>query len=301
MSEVRSAPRRTLDRLATAWRLGEPVGDACLNCEAALVGPYCAQCGQRALPPRPTARELVGEAWSELVALDGRVASTLRLLLTRPGALTRETWQGRRARYVGPIRLYLLCSLAYFFASAVLPEADAAARRHRARVEVSERTGVALPPSCRPAGRPVGAIVRRMRDLDCKTDREPARFEAARRANVPRLMFVLLPLYAGLLALAFRGHTFPEHLVFALHLHAFVFLAMLVPRATDALAAEWVDGVVGLVAWTAIAVYAVLALRRSYGRSWRGTLVRSVVVGATYGLLFFVGFVAMMLVVAATM
>ena len=35
------------------------VAMACLNCGAALVGSFCSHCGQRAVPPNPTLRELV--------------------------------------------------------------------------------------------------------------------------------------------------------------------------------------------------------------------------------------------------
>ena len=38
----------------------------CLNCRALLTGRFCANCGQRAVPPHPTARELAGDAIAEL-------------------------------------------------------------------------------------------------------------------------------------------------------------------------------------------------------------------------------------------
>ena len=115
--------------MTDAPRDGAPAADArpaegarCLNCDASLHGPFCARCGQRALPPRPTLRDLAGEAWQEFVNLDGKVATTLRLLVTRPGLLTVDSRAGRRARYVGPLRLYLVCSLAFFFVDSVMPD-----------------------------------------------------------------------------------------------------------------------------------------------------------------------------------
>ena len=62
------------------------VGDrACLNCGSALVGPFCAECGQRAVPPYPTLRELVGDAFAELSGWDG----TLRRDRSRASAAAR--------------------------------------------------------------------------------------------------------------------------------------------------------------------------------------------------------------------
>jgi hypothetical protein len=90
----------------------------CENCGAVLGGPFCAQCGQRAIPPHPTVRELAGDAWNELVGWDGKFLRTVRLLVLRPGELTRSAIEGRRARFITPVRLYLICSVLYFVVSA---------------------------------------------------------------------------------------------------------------------------------------------------------------------------------------
>src|SRR6476620_3598888 len=109
--------RGTIKLDTTVTRTG-----SCLNCRAALVGPFCAQCGQRDIPPYPSTRELVVDAFWELSGWDGRFASTVKALVQRPGLLTREFLEGRRARYISPLRLYLMCSLVYFLISAAAPE-----------------------------------------------------------------------------------------------------------------------------------------------------------------------------------
>ena len=93
-----------------------PGAGRCLNCGAPLYGSFCAECGQRDVPPHPTARELAGDAWQELSGYDGRIMATIRGLL-RPGFLTREYVEGRRAGYLPPVRvgfLYLLSSVPAF-------------------------------------------------------------------------------------------------------------------------------------------------------------------------------------------
>ena len=92
----------------------------CLNCGAALQGSFCAACGQRSVPPDPSVAELAGDAWQELSGYDGRIAATIRGLL-RPGYLTREYIAGRRARYLSPMRLYLIVSVIYFVAASSTP------------------------------------------------------------------------------------------------------------------------------------------------------------------------------------
>ena len=58
----------------------EPRSAACLNCGTPLSGPFCSSCGQRDIPPYPSARELAIDAFWELSGWDGRFASTVRAL-----------------------------------------------------------------------------------------------------------------------------------------------------------------------------------------------------------------------------
>jgi hypothetical protein len=108
-------------RLRERSRLVDGHSPACLNCGAALTGPFCAECGQRDIPPYPNVRELAVDAVAEFSGWDGRLASTLRALIERPGLLTHEFLEGRRVRYVSPLRLYLSASLVYFLVAAAAP------------------------------------------------------------------------------------------------------------------------------------------------------------------------------------
>ena len=86
----------------------------CRNCGAALLGAYCAECGQKAEPPNPSFHHLWHDLSHELLHVDGKIVESVRLLLLKPGFLTREHSDGRRARYVTPLRLYLIFSVIYF-------------------------------------------------------------------------------------------------------------------------------------------------------------------------------------------
>ena len=79
-------------------------------------------------------RELAVDAFWELSGWDGRFALTVRSLLRRPGMLTREFLEGRRARYVSPLRLYLMASLVYFLIAAAAPDLDRPTRRRGTNV-----------------------------------------------------------------------------------------------------------------------------------------------------------------------
>lgn len=86
----------------------------CLNCGAHLRGQYCGTCGQRSRSRLISLWELISDAFGDLLELDSRLWQTLIPLMNRPGQLTRDYLQGRRARYMPPFRMYLVLSLLFF-------------------------------------------------------------------------------------------------------------------------------------------------------------------------------------------
>ena len=275
--------------------------ERCLDCGAALHGRFCAECGQRARRPRPTVRELASEAWQEFVNLDGKVATTLRLLVTRPGRLTVDALAGRRTRYVGAVRLYLLCSLAYFAGSSIIDDRVDGRDRRSPTYAASARSRAeraANPPSCRSTATGFKSFTDA---IDCKLERNPDRSDTLMNDNVPRAMFLLLPVFAAILALAFPRHAYVEHLYFALHLHAFAFIAILLAEASFLTSTQADDRWIQPIAFGWLAAYGLLAMRRVYARSWLGTIARGVAAGVVYLIVFMLALLALFVLVAMTM
>lgn len=92
----------------------EPPRDTCANCGTPLVGPYCSQCGQRAAERIVPLHEMTQEWVEDLFEFDLRIFRTLPTFFFKPGRLTKEYVQGRRVRYVRPLRLYLVSSFLLF-------------------------------------------------------------------------------------------------------------------------------------------------------------------------------------------
>jgi Protein of unknown function (DUF3667) len=86
----------------------------CGNCGAALAGPYCAQCGQHAHESVRSISALVHDAWHLATHVDGRFWKSIYFLFLRPGNLTKEYFEDHRARYIPPVRLYLVISVLFF-------------------------------------------------------------------------------------------------------------------------------------------------------------------------------------------
>ena len=94
-------------------RAGHGAAAECLNCGAALAGPYCHCCGQEGHVHR-TLIALWHDIAHGVFHFDGKVWSTIPLLAWRPGDLTRRYIHGERARFVSPLALFLFCVFLMF-------------------------------------------------------------------------------------------------------------------------------------------------------------------------------------------
>ena len=87
----------------------------CQNCGTDLLGPHCYKCGQ---PVHGLVRHfgsIIGDFFDSVFDLDSRTPRTLWPLFARPGYLTCEYFEGRRVRYVSPVRLFFFLSIVTFF------------------------------------------------------------------------------------------------------------------------------------------------------------------------------------------
>ena len=85
----------------------------CLNCGAALTGPYCSECGQHAHVHR-TLSAFFHDLLHGVFHLEGKIWRTLPLLVWKPGELTRRYIDGQRASFVSPVALFLFCVFLMF-------------------------------------------------------------------------------------------------------------------------------------------------------------------------------------------
>jgi hypothetical protein len=94
--------------------LKERAENNCLNCNAVVHGKYCHICGQENIEPKETVWHLINHFFQDITHFDGKFFSSLKLLVFRPGFLSREYMLGRRAGYLNPIRFYVFTSAIFF-------------------------------------------------------------------------------------------------------------------------------------------------------------------------------------------
>lgn len=261
----------------------------CLNCGAVLAGPFCAACGQKDPEINPSMRELVREVTHEFMHWDGKIPATMKALLFSPGQLTADFLAGRRARWISPLRLYLICSLLFFTSKPIIENLTGRTLRQMAQVSLrDDRTQGPLTPEERAqleAGLPARFF--RIEQLE-RAATDSAALNRAVEAATAQAMFVLMPLFAFMTWVAWRrpGLRYPAHLYLSLNLHSAAFaLFALLTVVRGLVPSDIIVGVFSLAVLGYLGWYYVRALRRVFGRSRLATFVRAAAVGAMYALL----------------
>ena len=209
-------------------------------------------CGQRALSgDELTVRHAVRVVADDLFHLESKTLRSIGLLW-RPGWLTREYIEGRRAPYTSPIKLYLACAAIFFL--------------------LAPWAGFTLGDIV--AGDPAGDLASivnsdmaaRQMDRERYYERFDLRFQTAYTLSLAVSMLT----GAGMLALLFRRQRRPfgAHVVFELHYISFLYVVTIVMGSLLTLLPPHPLG--GMIAvLVVLGPYLYLALRRVYGEPHR--------------------------------
>lgn len=284
----------------------------CRNCDHGLDPPlagavYCPRCGEPlAMGPLPL-RGVLARLVHDYLAPGGPFWRSLGLLIGRPGSLTLLHNQGRRSGYVPPLRLYLIASSLFFLvlgalaagphvpvvvghvsismgrsgpASIRIALQDARVLRDEAMVAQIGRWADPCLAAGSDCGRPKRLVARSLLRWAENPGASQMVFVRHALAVAPYEIFILLPVYAGIVALACRrpDRHFGEHLTFGLHLHAFWFLAasllVLLPTPLDG------------IALVLLACHALAALHAVYGDTWKRSAWKGAAITLAYAVTF---------------
>jgi hypothetical protein len=236
----------------------------------------------------------VRDILEEALSLDGRTVRTLRALV-HPGALTRLYLDGKRIRFLTPLRLYLTASVLVFSSLLALdpPNAD----RINLYVAGEPVTGPVVTgrPYIRivePNDRMAQWVVTRYADKFAELRRRPPqelvnRLFGQLRSVLPGALILFVPVLALALKVLYirRRVLYVDHLIFGVHFQSALFLA---------LAATWlmlraipfglpVSAVIYVgVFFLMLTVYLARSLRRVYLQRWAITTLKTAVLVLAY-------------------
>ena len=88
----------------------------CLNCETEIGDSnYCPECGQINSHKQVPLTHFFEDVIGDYLTFDSRFFKSFVPLISKPGHLTNEYNQGKRNRYIFPLRLYVFATILFFF------------------------------------------------------------------------------------------------------------------------------------------------------------------------------------------
>ena len=237
----------------------------CPNCGEVLTGRFCMSCGQKDYNMLRPFWTLLEETLGDLFSFDSRFFGTILPLFFRPGYITREFNRGRRAHFVPPFRQYLVISIIFFLLLVSIDiqlfdtddinldtdgnniflnsSDDKQETTNKEKIETLIQTDKFESVLDKAA---TDMTEKRESNLKDSTDadkniydgtigflggvkkvwQDPKLLNVVLADWVPKIMFLMLPLFALFLKLLYirRKKFYIEHLVFSMHFHAFIFL-----------------------------------------------------------------------------
>jgi hypothetical protein len=258
---------------------------------------YCSECGQKRIREEDhSVLHLIVESVGDFFHVDSKFFRTLRPLFFRPGFLTNEYLAGRRARYFHPFKLFLFISFIYFLTAGIVDhnkkdEADGKQPEKRS----ADTSGVIMKSgslkldlgdgyldlleipedSLRTLIKKYGIntlinirypdgswykkfLLRRM--IKNRLDDSDTLFRNMDKTK-PKLVFALIPFFAGLLSLLYIRRKIPyfNHVIFSFHFLSLFFLLQLA-TILFALLTTWME----LLLMILLMVYLYFAILRVY-------------------------------------
>ena len=94
---------------------GDDLGDQiCANCNTVIEAKFCRTCGQKNSDLRRPIWFLLSDLTEDIISKDSKLWRTLWQIMIYPGSMTRDFMEGKRMRFLPPIRLYLMSSVVFF-------------------------------------------------------------------------------------------------------------------------------------------------------------------------------------------
>ena len=183
--------------------------EKCLNCGTDLAGNYCHICGQKRYERKDrTVATFIRHFFEESFSFDSKFYRSLKLLLFKPGFLTREYFSGRVSSYITPLKMYLFVSVVSFFISSLVSQGDFA----------SFSESLDLEPF----------VTGYINSQGVSYELFETRFDNEMGAKTPLYFLVLMVLFSLPLKLIYIStkRLYVEHLVFSMHFFSFLLISL---------------------------------------------------------------------------
>ncbi|MCC9165608.1 DUF3667 domain-containing protein [Pontibacter harenae] len=341
----------------------------CLNCGETVIGKFCSNCGQENLELHESFFHVAMHSVGHYFHFESKFFNSMVPLMTRPGLLTKEYFEGKRASHLNPISMYIFISIVFFFlflsdinvgnktndhskAEAVSEVAKLEqqekkiAKIEELKKEVNENAAAGKIPketalftngvldnsaaaldtvgkysqneaviltnpvkelsdleeyereqSLLPEAKRDGSFKRSIKTkfmLVMEDDNTAKAYMSALKQNLPKIMFLLLPLFALILKMVYFRSTkfYIEHLIYSIHIHSFMFLFGAIMMLMSFVLPSAAGSYLKLLTFIVILWYIYKSMRNFYGNARKRTVLKFFVLSLAYTMLLTVSLLA---------
>jgi hypothetical protein len=211
----------------------------CLNCGAEVLGKFCQNCGQENIEQRDNFFHMVGHFISDYLHFDSKFFRSLVPLFAKPGFLTKEYCEGRRTRYIPPLRLFFFVTILFVLVTSYFYNRFGQRLKdsivHADPIVSSKEAALAMTmPDTAKVYVPQWKQTVTAKFLREQIEGEKRRFGKIQDGfdivfrNLKYVMFFLLPVYALIFKVLFfrRKSFYIDHLIYAMHLQTFAYILL---------------------------------------------------------------------------
>ena len=268
----------------------------CPDCGQVRRTPFCSRCGEQPLRSDDlTLRDLSVKLGQSLSSMDGKAVKTFKLLLTAPGQLTVAHCKGQRRPYIGPLKVFLIAN-ALFFATQSAIRTNVLSSTLQSHLTLQDWKSIAGP-----------MVAAHLEANNLTLAQYAPVFDTAVVLYAKSLIILMALALAPILAVVFwrRHRPIGAHIVFALHLYAFVLLLFCLSLGITeidllsggaGLDSPRLDTVLSVFNFAACIAYLYSAIGRTYGSRGAWRAVWALFLSACVGVIV-IGYRFLMLVV----
>ena len=292
----------------------------CLNCGNEATGDFCSFCGQSTKNYNLSFKQLIHDFLNDYFTFDTKFFRSVFLLIFKPGYLTNQNIAGKRVSYISPMKMYLFISIFSFFLLSIsdykyeivkIEMDDKPDKEDVTSVETdSLRDEFDQSDSLSTLNIKMDSVKTDSISTQKKSGLKKRLYQKARKAeknqieladfilnNISKIMFFILPVFALLLKLIYYRSKilYIKHLIFSLHFHSFIFLLQsLMILSLISINVQNIQ-IISIVVVLIMAIYLFFSLKNVYTQSIKKTIVKVILLGFTYFLVFAVVIVAFLI------
>ena len=285
----------------------------CLNCGTEVAGRFCQQCGQENVEVKESFFQLLRHFVEDLTHFDGKLWKTVKLLLFKPGSLTKLYVEGKRASYIHPIRMYIFVSAVFFLfmftgEAPVKPEGSGSKANTSKDFASGIQEGLELDldndsvefktiaaynaaqqklPSSKKDNWLDAVIKKKGIELNEKYGGDNLKIGKALIEKFEnyfsRMLYISLPIFAFFIWVLYRrnkNHFFVDHIIFSIHIYCAFYIILFITQIVSIVNDFFSDQLSGIIAFIvplSLVFYLYKSLKNHFNQSRKKTLLKCLI------------------------